>query len=76
MVSSTSDPSGRGYIQGTMAMRAFRWHYGGWDKKILDGVQRGELVVSDGAVLLSTMLQGPPRDSTLPRPGLSYITNV
>ena len=30
--------------------------------QILDGVQRGELVVSDGAVFLSNMLEAPPSD--------------
>jgi membrane fusion protein, heavy metal efflux system len=30
--------------------------------QILDGLQRGELVVSDGAVFLSNMLQAPPSD--------------
>ena len=30
--------------------------------QILDGLQRGELVVSDGAVFLSNMLQAPPGD--------------
>jgi membrane fusion protein, heavy metal efflux system len=30
--------------------------------QILDGLQRGELVVSDGAVFLSNMLQSPPSD--------------
>lgn len=30
--------------------------------QILDGLQRGELVVSDGAVFLSNMLQPPPSD--------------
>ena len=29
--------------------------------QILDGLQRGELVVTDGAVFLSNMLQAPPR---------------
>jgi len=30
--------------------------------QILDGLQRGELVVSDGAVFLSNMLEAPPSD--------------
>jgi cobalt-zinc-cadmium efflux system membrane fusion protein len=30
--------------------------------QILDGLQRGELVVTDGAVFLSNMLQAPPTD--------------
>lgn len=30
--------------------------------QVLDGLQRGELVVSDGAVFLSNMLQAPPTD--------------
>jgi cobalt-zinc-cadmium efflux system membrane fusion protein len=30
--------------------------------QILDGLERGELVVSDGAVFLSNMLQAPPSD--------------
>ncbi|MGD1081942.1 MAG: efflux RND transporter periplasmic adaptor subunit [Candidatus Sulfotelmatobacter sp.] len=30
--------------------------------QILDGVQRGELVVSDGAVFVSNMLEAPPSD--------------
>jgi len=30
--------------------------------QILDGLQRGELVVADGAVFLSNMLQAPPSD--------------
>lgn len=30
--------------------------------QILDGVQRGELVVSDGAVFISNMLEAPPSD--------------
>jgi membrane fusion protein, heavy metal efflux system len=30
--------------------------------QILDGLQRGQLVVSDGAVFLSNMLQAPPSD--------------
>ena len=30
--------------------------------QILDGVQQGELVVSDGAVFLSNMLEAPPSD--------------
>ena len=30
--------------------------------QILDGLQRGELVVTDGAVFLSNMLQAPPSD--------------
>ncbi len=30
--------------------------------QVLDGLQRGELVVSDGAVFLSNMLQAPPSD--------------
>ena len=30
--------------------------------QILDGLQRGEFVVSDGAVFLSNMLQAPPSD--------------
>jgi membrane fusion protein, heavy metal efflux system len=30
--------------------------------QILDGLQRGELVVSDGAVFLSNMLEAPPTD--------------
>ena len=30
--------------------------------QILDGVQRGELVVTDGAVFLSNMLEAPPSD--------------
>jgi membrane fusion protein, heavy metal efflux system len=30
--------------------------------QILDGLQRGELVVSDGAVFISNMLQAPPSD--------------
>jgi membrane fusion protein, heavy metal efflux system len=30
--------------------------------QILDGLQRGELVVADGAVFLSNMLQAPPTD--------------
>jgi len=34
---------------------------GGW-VQIVDGVQPGELVVSDGAVFLSNMLQAPPSD--------------
>jgi len=31
--------------------------------QVLDGLQRGELVVADGAVFLSNMLQAPPSDS-------------
>ncbi|MGO9270179.1 MAG: hypothetical protein ACLQOO_07990 [Terriglobia bacterium] len=30
--------------------------------QILDGLQRGELVVADGAVFLSNMLEAPPTD--------------
>ncbi|MGO9519313.1 MAG: hypothetical protein ACLPND_19945, partial [Candidatus Korobacteraceae bacterium] len=30
--------------------------------QILEGLQRGELVVSDGAVFLSNMLEAPPTD--------------
>jgi cobalt-zinc-cadmium efflux system membrane fusion protein len=30
--------------------------------QILDGLQRGELVVTDGAVFLSNMLEAPPSD--------------
>jgi len=30
--------------------------------QVLEGLQRGELVVSDGAVFLSNMLQAPPSD--------------
>ena len=30
--------------------------------QVLDGLQRGELVVTDGAVFLSNMLQAPPTD--------------
>jgi cobalt-zinc-cadmium efflux system membrane fusion protein len=30
--------------------------------QILDGLQRGELVVADGAVFLSNMLEAPPSD--------------
>ena len=30
--------------------------------QILDGFQRGELAVTDGAVFLSNMLQAPPSD--------------
>ena len=30
--------------------------------QILDGLQRGELVVTDGAVFLSNMLEAPPTD--------------
>ena len=30
--------------------------------QVLDGLQRGELVVTDGAVFLSNMLQAPPSD--------------
>jgi len=30
--------------------------------QILDGLQRGELVVSDGAIFLSNILQAPPTD--------------
>jgi cobalt-zinc-cadmium efflux system membrane fusion protein len=30
--------------------------------QILDGLQRGELVVAGGAVFLSNMLQAPPSD--------------
>jgi len=30
--------------------------------QILDGLQRGELVASDGAVFLSNMLEAPPSD--------------
>jgi cobalt-zinc-cadmium efflux system membrane fusion protein len=30
--------------------------------QVLDGLQRGELVVADGAVFLSNMLQAPPSD--------------
>ena len=30
--------------------------------QVLDGLQRGELVVSDGAVFLSNMLEAPPGD--------------
>ena len=30
--------------------------------QILDGLQRGEMVVTDGAVFLSNMLQAPPSD--------------
>ena len=30
--------------------------------QVLDGLKRGELVVSDGAVFLSTMLEAPPSD--------------
>jgi membrane fusion protein, heavy metal efflux system len=30
--------------------------------QILEGLQRGELVVSDGAVFLSNMLEAPPSD--------------
>jgi cobalt-zinc-cadmium efflux system membrane fusion protein len=30
--------------------------------QIVDGVQPGELIVSDGAVFLSNMLQAPPSD--------------
>lgn len=33
----------------------------GW-VQVLDGLQRGELVVSDGAVFLSNMLEAPPSD--------------
>jgi cobalt-zinc-cadmium efflux system membrane fusion protein len=30
--------------------------------QILEGLQRGELAVTDGAVFLSNMLQAPPSD--------------
>ena len=30
--------------------------------QILDGLQRGELAVADGAVFLSNMLEAPPSD--------------
>jgi cobalt-zinc-cadmium efflux system membrane fusion protein len=30
--------------------------------QILEGLQRGELVVADGAVFLSNMLEAPPTD--------------
>jgi cobalt-zinc-cadmium efflux system membrane fusion protein len=30
--------------------------------QVLDGLQRGELVLADGAVFLSNMLQAPPTD--------------
>jgi len=30
--------------------------------QVLDGLQRGELVVTDDAVFLSNMLQAPPTD--------------
>jgi multidrug efflux pump subunit AcrA (membrane-fusion protein) len=30
--------------------------------QILDGLQRGELVVADGAIFLSNMLEAPPSD--------------
>jgi cobalt-zinc-cadmium efflux system membrane fusion protein len=30
--------------------------------QVLDGLQRGELAVSDGAVFLSNMLEAPPTD--------------
>ena len=30
--------------------------------QILDGLKRGELAVSDGAVFLSNMLEAPPSD--------------
>jgi membrane fusion protein, heavy metal efflux system len=34
----------------------------GGQVQILDGLQAGELVVSDGAIFLSNMLETPPSD--------------